>query len=216
MLGRLAIVLGICALIASYILQQRKDTQPFPKCDEASRLEYRAQLLQYADTNTSLGAAGYKELKGECAFNKYYESARTKFLEAAKAIPGVVMTKYPIGNEGLTIDVAEVPGSKENYMISVSGVHGPEGFAGSAIQNSLLQLLADSPRMRELYNFDGSKKAEGGEEPATSEAPTLIFVHALNPFGFAKNRRFNEDNIDVNRNFLTEEDLDLARRRYED
>jgi hypothetical protein len=211
MIGRLFLVLGICALIASYVLQQRETTQPFPECDEASASEYYAQLLHYADSSS---VAGYKELKGECAFSKNYESARSKFLGAAEAVPGVVMTKYPIGDpkDGLTIDVAEVPGSKEHFLVSVSGVHGPEGFAGSAIQSSLLKLLVDSPRMRELYNLGSSKKVEGNET-ASSTAPTLIFVHALNPYGFAKNRRFNEDNIDVNRNFLTEEKLDEVRRR---
>jgi hypothetical protein len=30
----------------------------------------------------------------------------------------------------------------------------------------------------------------------------LVFLHALNPFGFANRRRVNEDNADLNRNFL--------------
>jgi hypothetical protein len=31
---------------------------------------------------------------------------------------------------------------------------------------------------------------------------SIILLHALNPFGFAWRRRFNEDNVDLNRNFL--------------
>jgi hypothetical protein len=34
--------------------------------------------------------------------------------------------------------------------------------------------------------------------------PTILLVHALNPFGFSTSRRVNEENIDLNRNFLTE------------
>jgi hypothetical protein len=40
-----------------------------------------------------------------------------------------------------------------------------------------------------------------------SYAPTVVFVHALNPYGFANNRRVNEENIDLNRNFLQEKDF---------
>jgi hypothetical protein len=32
-----------------------------------------------------------------------------------------------------------------------------------------------------------------------NDEPTLVFVHAVNPFGFANNRRVNEENIDLNR-----------------
>jgi hypothetical protein len=30
----------------------------------------------------------------------------------------------------------------------------------------------------------------------------IVLVHALNPFGFSKIRRFDDKNIDLNRNFL--------------
>jgi len=33
----------------------------------------------------------------------------------------------------------------------------------------------------------------------------MIFVHALNPFGFLHNRRWNENNVDLNRNHLYED-----------
>ena len=43
--------------------------------------------------------------------------------------------------------------------------------------------------------------------------PTIVFVHALNPYGMANNRRFNEDNIDLNRNFLSVEEFqDVVKR----
>ena len=39
--------------------------------------------------------------------------------------------------------------------------------------------------------------------PATrSRPPALVFVHAINPHGFAWRRRWNENNVDLNRNFL--------------
>jgi hypothetical protein len=40
--------------------------------------------------------------------------------------------------------------------------------------------------------------------------PTIVFVHALNPYGMANNRRFNEDNVDLNRNFLSLDEFHKA------
>lgn len=62
-------------------------------------------------------------------------------------------------------------------LVLVSDTHGAEGFAGSACQ------------LRALH------------EAAWTGLP-VVLVHALNPFGFSHRRRVNEDNIDVNRNFV--------------
>lgn len=35
----------------------------------------------------------------------------------------------------------------------------------------------------------------------------IVLVHAVNPFGFHCGRRFNEDNVDLNRNVLTEDEF---------
>lgn len=40
-----------------------------------------------------------------------------------------------------------------------------------------------------------------------------MFIHALNPYGFATNRRVNEDNIDINRNLLDQEQFDFVKSR---
>jgi hypothetical protein len=62
-------------------------------------------------------------------------------------------------------------------LVQISGVHGVEGYVGSAIQRSLLA-------------------SEFGDE-----GPSLLFVHALNPYGMAFYRRNNGGNVDLNRNF---------------
>lgn len=41
---------------------------------------------------------------------------------------------------------------------------------------------------------------------ASSLPPTLVFVYALNPYGFKYHRRVNENNVDLNRNFLSQEE----------
>ena len=66
-------------------------------------------------------------------------------------------------------------------VIHSSGIHGVEGFAGSAVQLALLDSEFTIPN-------DGA----------------LILVHCLNPYGMAWLRRVNENNVDLNRNFIVD------------
>ena len=123
------------------------------------------------------------------AFSPDYAAARARFRAAVHAL-GAHHEALPIGQDGpdgepLTIDVA-ILGSLEpkRAVIVSSGLHGVEGFFGSAVQAALLEDVL------------------GGWSPPDDGA--LIFLHALNPYGFAWLRRVNEDNIDLNRNFLRE------------
>ena len=86
-------------------------------------------------------------------------------------------------------------------MVVSSGLHGVEGFFGSAAQIAWLRLLR-----------------EGG---ASIPSGTLVvLLHAIDPFGFAWRRRVDEGNVDLNRNFLddgetytgTPEHYDLVHR----
>lgn len=115
-----------------------------------------------------------------------YSDARERFRQAA-ARRGALLTAFenkecrgPAG-EGLFTDVACVtPAAADRVLCLVSGVHGIEGFAGSAAQVQFL----------ESHWTDLT--------PRTA----VVLVHALNPFGFAHERRVNEDNVDINRNFV--------------
>jgi len=125
------------------------------------------------------------------AFSSSYVGARARFREAASGAR-FALSSYPIGQLGpdgteLTIDVA-VRGaeSARRTLVMSSGLHGVEGYFGSAVQRSWLLGL--------------------GREPNSERRDVLI--HALNPFGFAWRRRVNEDNVDLNRNFM------LAGRPY--
>lgn len=120
-------------------------------------------------------------------FSKDYFEARSRFLEAVErcgfrhfAIP--IDAVGPAGSP-LSIDVA-VGGSStpRKVLILSSGLHGVEGFFGSAAQLAYLGTLSN-----EWW-------------PAVDSA--VVLIHALNPFGFAWRRRFNENNVDLNRNFL--------------
>jgi len=115
-----------------------------------------------------------------------YAAARASFLELARA-RGADIATYPIhalGPEGekLSIDTAYFGAKAPRRLLMVlSGTHGAEGFAGSAIQRQWLD------------RFDGASLP-----PDTG----CLLIHAINPFGFAWWRRANENNVDLNRNAL--------------
>ena len=117
-------------------------------------------------------------------FRPTYAAAREAF-RAAAAARGLKVeshrnpTKGAEGEE-LTTDVAVLgPADARRLMIVVSGTHGAEGFCGSGIQVGWL--AADHPL------------------PADT---AILFIHALNPYGFSHVRRVTEDNVDLNRNFV--------------
>jgi hypothetical protein len=119
------------------------------------------------------------------ALSRSYADARAAFLDAAAAA-GARLTAFPhplrgLEGEELAIDVAEAgPEDAADVVVVVSGTHGVEGYLGSALQRHHLATL-DQDRV-------------GG--------PAIVFVHALNPYGFSWVRRVNEDNVDLNRNFV--------------
>lgn len=118
-------------------------------------------------------------------FSPDYATARQRFRQAVSRL-GWDLEAHPIdaaGPEGeeLTTDVAISPGGdSQKTLVLSSGLHGVEGFFGSAVQVGLLEQWAS----------------------ATPPAVKSVFLHALNPFGFAWLRRFDENNVDPNRNFL--------------
>ncbi|MEG4814085.1 M14 family metallopeptidase [Microcoleus sp. K5-D4] len=126
------------------------------------------------------------------AFSPNYITARERFRAASSSV-GYQDTAYPIEQvsptgEELTIDVAIGGSSNPRRCVVISsGLHGVEGFLGSAIQ---LTLLENHQLLRSL-----------------SPDFKVIFIHALNPYGFAWRRRWNENNIDLNRNFLLSEEI---------
>ena len=122
-------------------------------------------------------------------FSPDYSTARRRFLSKCKA-RGAAMECLPISAKGpqqtaLSVDIAWLgnPNAKRVILHS-SGLHGIEGFAGSAIQLDLLDNLPEIPE-------DGA----------------IVLVHILNPYGMAWLRRVNESNVDLNRNFLGDNEV---------
>jgi hypothetical protein len=126
-----------------------------------------------------------KPLSLSAAFPNDYTAARERFREAAQHL-GWQLEAHPIETAGpsgekLTIDVAcSANEDADNVLVISSGLHGVEGFFGSAVQTALLKQWAS----------------------LSPPCVRCVFLHALNPYGFAWIRRPNEENIDLNRNFL--------------
>lgn len=114
-------------------------------------------------------------------------SAADELFTAAAERAGGRITRYPHplpgpGGEAIATTVARLgPDRPERMAAVVSATHGIEGYAGSAIQVAALDRLA------------GQKLPDG---------LGLLFIHMINPWGCAWNRRENEDNVDIFRNLV--------------
>jgi hypothetical protein len=112
----------------------------------------------------------------------YYE-ARHKFRKQVRRLQLehhiLRIQENDSGDFDLSIDIAIIPGDSDKLVIHISGTHGVEGFAGSAIQTGFLSSYVPTPNR-----------------------PTIVLIHAMNPFGFALLRRWNENGVDLNRNAL--------------
>jgi len=126
-------------------------------------------------------------LTNRSPFSDDYGAARDRFCGAAQAL-GLRQEKIPVDvaeldGSDLSIDVAFAGSERPTRMVIVtSGLHGVEAFFGSAIQVDVLENVL----------------SRGGVPSGVS----IALVHALNPFGFSEIRRFDAENIDLNRNFL--------------
>lgn len=123
-----------------------------------------------------------------CAhFSQTYAEARSKFVAAATT-RGLALQSFahPLpgrSGETLYLDAARFGDAQARALLIVSsGCHGVEGYCGSGAQTAL---LADDA----LH----TRAAEAGV--------AILYLHALNPWGFSHGRRTTEDNVDLNRNW---------------
>ncbi len=116
-----------------------------------------------------------------------YQQAREKFLSRANQItkehPRSRLFSFKVSSQvdnNLYVDLLYIPAQKaERLLILSSGIHGVEGFTGSAIQLMFLDhFLSDSL----LNNV------------------SILLIHSINPYGYKYLRRVSENNVDLNRN----------------
>jgi hypothetical protein len=121
------------------------------------------------------------------AFSGSYAEARQKFLEAAAGAGLAVEAKpHPLPGlhaEALAMDVArDGPPGASRLLILSSACHGVEGYCGSGVQVAALR--------------DAAWRAR-----AAAADVAVLYIHALNPYGFSHMRRTTQENVDLNRNF---------------
>jgi hypothetical protein len=175
-----AIVVAACAiLVGMYLVNPNDDNEP----------------------SSSSSCPYHKE---SCYFTESYISARSNFRTAARDANATLHVLQISNVPDLTIDVAVLDDDNDDNdgdyeavekkmqmptLVHLSGVHGVEGYAGSAIQLALLHSWTNS-------NSNNNNKHQ-------RRGARVVLVHAVNPYGYHCGRRFNEDNIDLNRNVLS-------------
>jgi len=120
-------------------------------------------------------------------FSSSYAQARSRFLAAAQGAGLPVESKlHPRkGRDGeeLAMDVVrDGPTDARSLLILSSACHGVEGFCGSGVQVTALR--------------DSQWRAH-----AAARGVAVLYVHALNPYGFSHIQRTTHENVDLNRNF---------------
>ena len=128
-------------------------------------------------------------------FQESYDDCRKSFLAEAYKTKGIYKN-VSISNlkieskvdSNLTIDYCYIPAQKifKRLFILTSGVHGVEGYVGSAVQQMFLNELL---KKISLDNMG------------------LLLIHGINPYGFKYKRRVTENNVDLNRNCSTDKML---------
>jgi len=151
-------------------------------------------------------------------FKNSYEDSRTDFLdrinEIKKVIPDAESQSFlmpPKNVDGMYSDAIFIPGNDpEKIIIMTSGIHGIEGYTGSAIQN----MIIDNFILSKAISNNTYLKTKVQRRKKTSNKINLkinklkllpysiLFVHSINPYGHKYFRRVNENNVDLNRNFL--------------
>lgn len=126
------------------------------------------------------------------SFHLSYDEVRAHLQELTADL-GTELHSHPLDEaDGLYIDTFYLPSFQEqtNLIVLTTGVHGIEGYIGSVMLDVFFG---------EIY-------------PTLNRENTGILVVAnVNPYGMKYMRRYNENNVDLNRNFILDwENFDLA------
>ena len=129
------------------------------------------------------------------SFHTEYDQVRSH-LQALAASLEADTYSYPLDKaDGLYIDTLYLPASAEqtNLVVLTTGVHGIEGYIGAVMLDVFFGEVW--PRL----------------DP---ENTGILVVANVNPYGMKYLRRYNENNVDLNRNFIPDWDnFDLSTNR---
>lgn len=84
--------------------------------------------------------------------------------------------------DGLSMDVIEyIPKKYDRLLCITTGLHGIEGYVGNLLLRQFERTILSSLELDSTH---------------------VVLIHAINPYGMMHYRKVNENNVDLNRNFL--------------
>ena len=186
------ILLGglIIRLIITYYYQNKANNES--NCSDLNIKEELILLNSSKILDRTIGIGSGSGNRWNCYVGHSYYNMRDTFQSLTKELNLELHSYYLPNHPTISTDAVVIEGSPENknIIMHMSGTHGPEGYAGSAIQIAFLKQLKLC------------KQDKACNKKVSSEWPTIVLVHAVNAFGFAYNRRFTEENVDLNRYFV--------------
>ena len=140
-------------------------------------------VLMLAEQETPADSYAYSD-----SFYTSYDEIRAHLLDRVDSLvkSGITVehTSYAIDeSDDLYIDKVYLPSSGErtNLILLTTGVHGMEGYIGSVMLDVFFE---------EIY------------PTLDTENTGILIVANVNPYGMKYMRRYNENNVDLNRNFI--------------
>lgn len=144
-------------------------------------------VLMFAEQETPADSYAYSD-----SFYTSYDEIRTHLLDRVDSLVNsgisVEHSSYAIDeSDDLYIDKVYLPSSGErtNLILLTTGVHGMEGYIGSVMLDVFFA---------EVY------------PTLNTENTGILIVANVNPYGMKYMRRYNENNVDLNRNFIEDWD----------
>jgi len=126
-------------------------------------------------------------------FPSSYAESRERFRRSLDLLrskwPHAHLESHPLNTHpDLSIDwIWAEPRQNENLVIISTGEHGIEGYVGAAMLKVFIEEFA----------------------PGLNSGNTgLLLVHAINPWGMQHHRKVNENSVDLNRNFVLNDNFD--------
>ena len=121
------------------------------------------------------------------SFLESYEEVRSHLQELSVELDTEIYSHAINEGDGLYIDSFYLPSTAEktNLVVLTTGVHGMEGYIGSVMLDVFFQ---------EVY------------PTLDTENTGILVVANVNPYGMKYYRRYNENNVDLNRNFILDWD----------
>lgn len=149
-------------------------------------------LLSVVGPYIVLDGARQPEVEAEYSYSEYfynsYDEIRSHLKERVEKLRAdevtVEVNEYAVDeSDNLYIDNIYLPsvGEKKNLIVLTTGVHGMEGYIGSVMLDVFFE---------EIY------------PTVDTENTGILVVANVNPYGMKYMRRYNENNVDLNRNFI--------------